>query len=450
MKLYVFAKRAVVLWILILAVFYSGCDKCQFSGKKTKKQVKHTAIDYFDVNNLQTVRLNDVEYTIIDNERIEWARKLFLEKDFPAVQAHILELLNNDTEDGSVKLTALYNTLARITDNKHIEHMLTVLDEWCAKAPENHMPWLARGHFYISWAWSIRGGSWAKDVPKEAWSGFNEKLALAQKDLERSYTINPMDPNSSCYLVTVAKGLGYPKETMEQYYQNGVRACSWHIGLHGGKLDYLSPRWFGSADEMLAFAKESFEKADQYPRLGLMLVRAYADIHKQSKEENILGREDVWKMVKGTHERLFNLDPDELRFHFSYAYYAFLAKQYEEALKQFEVIGDRWSEETVWSSLDYYNHSRGLTNHMIGYNLLYKKHLYPVSIGYLQSAVRYSPTAGAYYDLGIAYWYTGNSQQDVSLLLKAEDALKKALAIKPDHEEAKKQLQHLQTILKKN
>lgn len=301
-----------------------------------------------------------------------------------------------------------------------------------------------RGNYYISYAWHIRGSGFAKSVSKEAWPKFHAKLELARNDLEKSWQINSSDPNSSAYLILVAKGLGYPKEKMEQYYQNGISACSWHYGVCFQKLSYLKPKWHGSSEEMFDFARQCLMYAEQYPYFGLIMVNALEEAHKNSaKDENILGKDEKWKFIEKIYANFFRKYPDDLRRRFFYAYHAYKAKKYDVAIQQFEIIGNRWIEYTCWNSLSYYNNSRAFAYYKKGVELLWKRNLYEMSIEYFRKAIEYQPTANAYYGLGIAYWWSGNSIRDVSMMKQAEVALLKALEIDPNHKLAKKKLKDL-------
>ena len=431
---------------LLISIVAISCSKPSSNIPKVKK-TKYTAIDYFDVTSPNTIKINDVEYTFIE-DNVKWVHALYHQKDFSVVQEHILDLLSDTNEDKSRTLSGLYNILGKMTDDKHIDLMHSVLNEWCSKNPDSHIPWLVRGRFYIEWAWSIRGGSWAKDVQREALSRFEEKLKMAKEDMDQSFKLNPNDPNSSYGLLIIAKGLGYPKDIMEQYYQNGIKTCPWHYGLHSQKLDYLTPKWHGSTDEMFEFANQCLALSAQYPWLGVIMAEAYEEEHKYNeKKENVLGREDVWPIIERIYTVLSDKYPDNLRIPFYYAYHAYLAQKDDIAMKQFEAIGSRWMERTEWKSLERYNSCRAFTYYRIGNNLLFQKHLYQISIDYFQSAIRYNPTADAYYGLGIAYWYTGNSLRDVSLLKKAEEALKVAVQMEPDYKQAQEQLKKLQSML---
>jgi len=119
--------------------------------------------------------------------------------------------------------------------------------------------------------------------------------------------------------------------------------------------------------------------------------------------------------------------PEDIRRRFFYAYHAYKAEKYKIALKQFEIIGDRWMEDTCWYSLKYYNDSRSFAYSKRGEYFLLKKNLYEISIDYFKNAVRYNPNGYTYYRLGQAYMYSGISTRDLSYLQTAEETLKRAI-----------------------
>lgn len=83
-----------------------------------------------------------------------------------------------------------------------------------------------------------------------------------------------------------------------------------------------------------------------------------------------------------------------------------------------------------------------------GSKFLWEEKSYEQSIDFFAKAIQHRPTANAYYGLGIAYWHTGHQNRDVSLLKKAEQSLKKAVELDPNHEQAQKQLNDLSRQLR--
>jgi tetratricopeptide (TPR) repeat protein len=357
--------------------------------------------------------------------------------------------LQDNNEEKSYELQSLYATISIIPYEKYVDQMQSVLNEWCKKRPNSHIPWLVRGSFHIKYAWLIRGSGFAKTVKKAAWPKFHEKLRLAKKDLERAWELNPNDPNSPSLLIEVAIGLSLPRDVMEQYFQQGISACPWHYDLHLKKLRYLKPKWYGSTNEMSSFAEQCLASSRQYPYLGLVMVDALHESHKYSKtDDNFLGREDIWPTVEKIYAAFFEKYPEDIRRHFYYAFHAIQAKKYDTALEQFETIGDRWIEHTLWDSLDQYNEFRAYAYVKTGEDLLFKQKLYETSINHFQEALRYNPDDHAYCMLGEAYMCSGGALKDLSQLQEAEKNFKKAIEMKgPYRKYAKGELKRLRKYM---
>lgn len=79
-----------------------------------------------------------------------------------------------------------------------------------------------------------------------------------------------------------------------------------------------------------------------------------------------------------------------------------------------------------------------------------KKDYYEAEKYFTLSIEEYPNNANVYYGLGICYRFISYDKKDKGLLKKSEEALKKAIQLKPDHELAKKELEkHYQWINKK-
>ena len=420
------------------------------NSKKTSDDKNKIQIDYFGGLNAEYVTINNIKYKLID-DYIKWVPILYSERNFTDIEKHVSSLLRDNNEQKSYELQTFYSIISVIPDKKYLNQMQSVLNEWCNKQPNSHIPWLVRGSFYIEYAWLIRGGGFAKTVEKSAWPKFHEKLRLAKNDLERAWELNPNDPNSSSELIEVAIGLSLPEEEMEQYFQQGISVCPWHFQLHLQKLRYLMPKWHGSTSEMFNFAEQCLASSGQYPYLGLVMVYALYETHKYSKEdENFLGREDIWPTVEKIYAAFFEKYPENFRRRFFYAYHAIKAKKYDAALEQFEIIGDRYLEHTLWNSLDQYNRFRAYAYVKTGENLLFEKKLYEISVDYFQKALKYNPDDHAYCMLGEAYMCSGGALKNLIHLQEAEKNFKKAIQLKgPYHKYAKGELKRLRKYMSK-
>jgi hypothetical protein len=443
---YAVILSGVLFLIFIVLFILSSFTTVDILGSLFSKQQKRKppAIDYFEKGVDATIWVGgSVPYKLIDDYK--WITVLYKKKDFAAIEKHIVELLNGSSTENAIPLNDLYDILGKITDEKHIITMENVLHEWCRANPNSHIPWLVRGEFYLEWAWFIRGDSKAKNVTKEAWPQFYEKLELAKNDLEHSYKLNPHDANSSATLITVSKGLGYSRENIEQYFQNGVAASPLHYETYLNKLDYLSPRWHGTKEEMMQFAKYCSELSNQNPLFGLILATAYQDGERygESKDENAPTTEDIWQIIDKSYSAYFQMHPNDIAYRFNYALWAATAKKYDFAIKQFEIIGNRWMERAAGRGIETYNASRAYSYFIIGWRLLYNDKQYDSAIDYIQTALQYKKTANAYSTLGVAYWHKGHDAKDVKYYVKAREMFEKALELDANHKDAKKYFKQL-------
>lgn len=442
----------MVLILVVIGVATGGIKRLYndyFPKKKVVNKSIESKINYFGESIPETVTINKIKYTLID-DYIKWFYVLYHNKDYDSIEKHISDLLRENNEISSYKLQTLYIFLSKIPNDNYTDQMKNVLDEWCSKHFNSHIPWLVRGSFYIYYAWLIRGSGFSKTVKKKTWPKFHEKLRLAKNDLQQSWELNPNDPNSSSLLIAVATGLRSPKEKMEQYFQSGISACPWHFQLHLVKLRYLKPKWYGSTNEMFNFAEQCLALSGQYPYLGLVMVDALYETHEFiRKGENFLGRNDIWPIVEKIYTAFFTKYPDDIRRRFYYAYHAQKAQKYDVALEQFEIIGDRWMENTCWNSIEYYNKNRALAYINKGNDFLLKKKLYIISIDYFKKAVKYNPSDQAYYRLGQAYMYSGLATRDLKYMQAAEETLQKAIQMKgPNKKYAKGELKKLRKYLR--
>ena len=368
-----------------------------------------------------TYEVNGITYKVIDRYN-KWFLLLFNDKSFSAVEGHIAELLKQQhNEKYAYELYELYKYLANLWNmtNEQLKSVESTLNEWCAASPNSHIPWLVRGNFLGSYGWLIRGSDYASNVSNEAMFKFHEYLKRAKIDLEKSRKINSEDPNSSASLIIVAKGLKYSYAQMEYYFSCALKACPGHYGAYWNKFDYIKPRWYGSWSELYEFANESLELSKEYPFLGDIMLEYYREISDVGLEDtSFLSNTEVWNRINKIFVNYFSKYPDDLQWHFYYALFAYNAKKYDIAIKQFELIGNTWLVQTSWYYLKTYNNARARTNYECAARVNPEK-----SLSYLKKAVELDPYMARYpYELG-------SLQMELRMYDEAEKSLLKAINI---------------------
>jgi tetratricopeptide (TPR) repeat protein len=437
--------------ISIILFFFATTTICSCSDREKHAKVheheKEIKIDYFDCDAPKTKSINGIEYTLID-KYVKLVPVLYKEKDFKRIEHHISQLLSAKDENSENELYCLYKRLGHVTDSKHIQLMQDVLNEWCILS-ESHIPWIVNGIFNINVGWKIRGVGWASTVSKKSMEQFHEYLELAKNDLERAYSLNPNDPNSSCHLLTVAIALGKPIKEIEEIYQKGLTTNPHHFGLHSKMLACLTPKWGGSYQAMMDFADHCMSFADYYPRFGLIKASALVEVHKYiaPEKQKFLEEENNWRIVENAYKRFVRKYSDNILLRYIYAKAALLANKNEIAIEQFEIIGDRWYFGNCWSSLESFNRGRGRAYNNMAVGLT-KKRQYDSAEKHYLLAVKYNPSAQYYYNLALAQWHQAKSSGSILSWKKAEKSLIKAVSLSPDNKTAKDDLKTLQAYLK--
>ncbi len=148
--------------------------------------------------------------------------------------------------------TSLFKCAALLKDERLAPH---VLELW-RKAEPGYTGCTARGEQLIDWAWQARGSGWASTVTPEGARRFEERLQDARRELEQALKINPDGWVAHYHLLTVARGLGLPREFVEDHFQKAVKLRPRFRLAYSAKMEYLRPRWHGSEEEMIAFGRQ--------------------------------------------------------------------------------------------------------------------------------------------------------------------------------------------------
>ncbi len=146
------------------------------------------------------------------------------------------------------------------------------LDEWVGEHPSSSDAYLARGSSGVAWAWEGQPGPTVGGRPDPT---FAARLRDADRDLLRSVELDFADPTAWTPLLRSARGLQIPIEEVCMRYDESVRR---HPGLLQANLqiqESLSRRWFGSHEEMFAFARTTARAAPEGSPLHALIPMAH-------------------------------------------------------------------------------------------------------------------------------------------------------------------------------
>jgi hypothetical protein len=175
-------------------------------------------------------------------------------------------------------------------------------------------------------------------------------LDNARRYLKAADRLPTKDPEVYTALITVAMGLGWPREEMEAVFKKGVVIEPNYLQLYNAKAYYLLPRWHGEPGEWEAFAQEvadarGGEEGDiLYTNIGRS--EAWSEGVEFFRDTRI-----SYARMKRGFEASLRRYPNYVWEMNSFCYFACIAGDRETAKGLFNRIGGLW-EKDVWGQND--------------------------------------------------------------------------------------------------
>lgn len=208
--------------------------------------------------------------------------------------------------------------------------------------PGTAVAYLVKGRYYIQYAWQARGHGWANTVTDKGWKSMAERLAIAEKSLNRAWEYDPTNESIAIEMINVELGQGNGRDRMEVWFNRAMNlnpasylACQW-------KLNYLQPKWHGTAEDMLDFGRQCVNSDKWIGQVPLILVDAHAALAQnldQSSRPSYWSQPVVWLDIKSSFEKFFQLNPEDIGWRHNYAKYAARCNQWEAFLQQAQLMG---------------------------------------------------------------------------------------------------------------
>ncbi|MBT2391604.1 hypothetical protein J7E87_19735 [Streptomyces sp. ISL-1] len=219
------------------------------------------------------------------------------------------------------------------------------LEGWLAASPEDPDAMLVKADLCIQQAWEIRTGHRASHVSEDQFRAFFTLLEDAVPVIAAAAELNPTDPVPWEVALTHARGIQAPREVFDTYWAQAVARAPHHYGCHATALQYLCDKWYGSHEEMFAFAERAAEGAlpgSKLHALPLMAAVEYEVVSDDSTEDGPIGRARVEAAVTRALELSSWYepgDPDAAGFRNHLALMLIFAERWTEALEVFRAIG---------------------------------------------------------------------------------------------------------------
>lgn len=199
-----------------------------------------------------------------------------------------------------------------------------------SKLPKNGpIPHAIAGDFWIKYAWDARGRGLADTVSEENFKLFHERLKEAEKSLTTAWELDNNCAEASADMVTVCFGLGHERDVMEKWFRRTVEADPNHPEVFQAKLEYLHPKWHGSVEELMEFARQVAKLERWDSLLAITLMQKHHDLASLSRDIAGYFRKQpaVWKEIEPGLEELRKRYPISAYASSLYLYYAWISNQ---------------------------------------------------------------------------------------------------------------------------
>ncbi|WP_225847460.1 hypothetical protein [Streptomyces sp. HPF1205] len=183
-----------------------------------------------------------------------------------------------------------------------------------AKDDEEHRATalLVSGARYIEWGWEARTGAYAKNVTREQWRLFHERLDIAEEQLLEAAELRPRWVTPWRRLLTSGRGMSLGPVVNETRRDAALRRDPLDLATHVEWVSYLQPRWSGKPGQALAFARDAFARAPQGHGLGCVIAAAHIEEWVESDRGDSLKNPRVQAELREAAEHSI-LHPDYVR-----------------------------------------------------------------------------------------------------------------------------------------
>jgi hypothetical protein len=265
-----------------------------------------------------------------------------------------LDLLPEAAKEPGVSTTALYDlayTLRNDFQNlagQPTDVFETIDAPLAAAMPKSALRHVLKAIACIDSAMAARGGGFANTVTQQGAQLMASRLKIARAELLQADTFDPHDYRVAVNMMAVVLGEASGRMEMEHWFAKAIEANPDTIEPYVSKMNFLEPKWFGSAAEMIAFGHECAATQNYAPGIPDLKYLAYSALsHYQlgrwtptENREYFRNNAAAWADIKPDIDQILLRYPNNNNYRSLLARYAVWCGQYDEANKLFAMLGD--------------------------------------------------------------------------------------------------------------
>jgi len=192
---------------------------------------------------------------------------------------------------------------------------------------------------YTSYAWDARGNGYANTVSDKGWELMEKRLKIAENCAEQAFVVDPYIRATPQRMIAVELGQNKGRKRAELWFNRGVALNPNDYEIHSHYLYYLEPKWHGSEEQMLNFARVVGTQKNLKGGLTLLIEEAHRKLAAyEADSAAYFQRPDVWKEIKDAFEPFLQRYPNAVIERTHYMRLAALAGQGAIAKEQFRLL----------------------------------------------------------------------------------------------------------------
>jgi hypothetical protein len=198
------------------------------------------------------------------------------------------------------------------------------------------------GDYFMAMAWAARGSGYADTVSDRQAVVCAERVQGGRQILEDAFLKYPNEPSICTEMLSVAIGNSLDRATMETWFQRAIKANPNSYLAYGNKALYLQPRWYGSPDDEVAFARECVNTQNWTFKIPMVLASAL-DMVADNGDPDIFARDEVWTFVEPVYRKYLELHPRSTYYRTFFLRAAYLGHHRNVVSEQYKLLGQDWN-----------------------------------------------------------------------------------------------------------
>jgi hypothetical protein len=274
----------------------------------------------------------------------KWLAELAATSDIPPTE---LDACENE----------LYDACARAPGAMSMFDASIIADAYTVIAPDKAGPHCIKARSLIDLAFNyVSKASNRRQITGPVWTVFSDKLREAGSELTKAWECDPNDARIASLMILVQMATG-SRADVDTWCSRAMEVDPDNLNACLRKLMFLSPAWYGSSEDMIAFGRECLHTENWRAGIPMVLARAHRSAADASGDvKTYYARPEVWEDLSAVYEGQLVNFPDDTKRRSEYIIVAARAEKWDVVRAQFELLGDRGDLATFGgrATMDYY------------------------------------------------------------------------------------------------